>query len=82
MPIKARTIQNKRHKVLHLSKFIDRVQGQDARGSKDFVMTMADAKLLHADITRLLMELHNLKQKEENTPTEPFVTVRMDGGSF
>jgi hypothetical protein len=40
---------------LHLQKFVDRVRGFEARGAKDFVMPMGDAKDMHADITRLLL---------------------------
>lgn len=67
---------------IHLQKFVDRVRGFEARGSKDFIMSIADAKDLHADITRLLIDLQNLREQNANSATEPVVTVRMDGGSF
>ena len=68
---------------LHLQKFVDRVRGFEARGAKDFIMSMADAKDLHADITRLLIDLQNLKENTmlKDTGNE-IVTVKMDGGSF
>ncbi len=68
--------------TLHLNKFIDRVRGQDARGAKDFVMSMADAKDLHADVTRLLLEIHNLREQTSITAQEEVITIKMDGGSF
>jgi hypothetical protein len=68
--------------MLHLNKFIDRVRGQDARGAKDFVMTMSDAKDLHADITRLLSELHNLHEQAAKNPKEEVITVQIGGGTF
>jgi hypothetical protein len=43
-------------------------------------MSMTDAKDLHADITRLLLELQELKQNP--TAAQEVITVRMDGGSF
>jgi hypothetical protein len=67
---------------LHLQKFIDRVRGHEARGLKDFIMPMSDAKDMHADITRLLLELHDLREKIKNPDTEDVITVKMDGGSF
>ena len=67
---------------IHLNKFVDRVRGHEARGSRDFVMSMTDAKDLHADITRLLLELHTLREQVTNTPKEEVITVKMDGGSF
>lgn len=68
--------------TIHLQKFVDRVRGHEARGSRDFVMSMNEAKDLHADITRLLLELHNLKQLAVAAQQEATVTVKMDGGAF
>jgi hypothetical protein len=68
--------------TIHLNRFIDRVQGQEARGSRDFVMTMSDARDLQIDITRLLLTLNDLREQLAATTTESTITVRMDGGSF
>lgn len=67
---------------LHLQKFVDRVRGHEARGSKDFIMSMADAKDLHADITRLLIDLQNLREQTANSASEEVIRVTMNGGSF
>ena len=70
--------------TIHLSKFIERVQGQQARGARDFIMSLKDAQDLHADITRLLLELQALREHAVTTlqkDTE-VITVRMDGGTF
>ena len=67
---------------LHLQKFVDRVRGHEARGSKDFVMTLAEAKDMHADITRLLLELHDLREQTSKPQTEEVITVQVGGGSF
>jgi len=67
---------------IHLQKFVDRVRGHEARGSRDFVMSMTDAKDLHADITRLLLELHDLRGPAVKTTEESVVTVQVNGGSF
>jgi hypothetical protein len=68
--------------TIHLSKFIERVQGQQARGARDFIMSMKDAQDLHADITRLLLELRALREQTVNTLQQEAITVKMDGGSF
>ena len=68
--------------TIHLQKFVDRVRGQEARGARDFVMSMTDAKDLHADITRLLLELHTLRETAVKSLQEPTITVKMEGGSF
>ena len=67
---------------LHLQKFVDRVRGHEARGTKDFVMTLAEAKDMHADITRLLLELHDLRERASKHQKEEIITVQVGGGSF
>jgi hypothetical protein len=67
---------------LHINRFIDRVQGQDARGGRDLVMTMTESKDLLADITRLLLELETARRTTVNTRSEETITVQMDGGSY
>lgn len=68
---------------MHLQRFVDRVRGAEARGSKDFIMSIADAKDLHADITRLLLELNTLREstitKSQQNET---ITVEVSGGIF
>ena len=66
---------------LHIQRFVDRLRGQEARGIKDFVMSMNDAKDLHADITRLLLELQALKGSSPTSEQE-VITIKMDGGTF
>jgi hypothetical protein len=69
--------------TIHLQRFVDRVRGADARGVKDFNMSMQDAKDLHADITRLLLDLHALKETVANkTDSDQVITVEVGGGSF
>ena len=68
--------------TIHLQKFVDRVRGHEARGARDFVMSMADAKDLHADITRLLIDLQTLQETTVKPPQEDVITVKMNGGSF
>jgi hypothetical protein len=58
------------------------VQGQDARGGRDLVLTMTEAKDLLADITRLLLDLQTVRSSAVNTNSEETITIRMDGGSY
>jgi hypothetical protein len=68
--------------TIHLQKFVDRVRGHEARGARDFVMTMTEAKDLHADITRLLIQLHNLQEQTAKTNNNEVVQVEIGGGTF
>ena len=67
---------------IHLQKFVERMRGHDARGAKDFIMPMADAKGMHADLTELLLELQTLKESALAAQTEEVIQVQIDGGSF
>lgn len=68
---------------IHLQKFVDRVRGFEARGAREFTMSIQDAKDLHADITRLLLDLQTLREIQAQQAQEPeVITVQMDGGSF
>lgn len=68
--------------TVHVTKFVDRVRGHEARGSRDFVMSMTDAKDLHADITRLLAELHDLRNQLTARQADETITVQLTGGAF
>lgn len=68
--------------LMHVQKFVDRVRAFESRGTKDFSMSMSDAKDLHADITRMLVQLENLKTPANNAPVQGTVTVQIEGGTF
>ena len=69
--------------TIHLTKFVDRVRGAESRGARDFIMSLKDAQDLHADITRLLLELQALREHSMLKDTSnDVITVKMDGGSF
>jgi hypothetical protein len=67
---------------LHINRFVERLQGFEARGQRDFTMSLKEAKDLHADITRLLSDLVELKTATKQQPVDEVITVNMDGGNF
>ena len=68
---------------LHIQRFVDRVRAAEARNNKDLVMSMADAKDLHADITRLLITLQILQEAQTRTVAElQVLEVNVTGGTF
>ena len=67
---------------IHLHKFIERLQGFEARGARDFIMPMSDAKGMHADLTRLLLELTALKEAAVAAKNDEVISVQVEGGSF
>lgn len=66
---------------IHLQKFIERIRGHEARGTKDFIMPMADAKGMAADLTELLLELNQLKT-EKLAGSQEVIQVQLAGGGF
>ena len=68
--------------TMHIHKFVDRVRGHEARGARDFVMTINEARDLHADITRLLISLQTLQEQATKTNNTEVVEVEMQGGQF
>ena len=76
------SIQKVRPMTIHLQKFVDRVRGQESRGARDLVMTMNEARDLHADITRLLLVLQSLQEQQIKTANTDVLKVEIQGGSF
>jgi DNA primase len=69
--------------TIHIQRFVDRVRGAEARGTRDFTMSLQDAKDLHADITGLLLDLHALKETIANKiDSDQVITIDVNGGNF
>ena len=66
---------------LHINRFIDSVKAHEARGQRDFSMSMRDAKDLHADITKLLLTCQILQERMDQQAQQP-VTIELSGGTF
>jgi hypothetical protein len=67
---------------LHINRFIDSVKAHEARGQRDFMMPMKDAKDLHADITKLLLVITNLQAQLLDTQKQQTFTVELAGKDF
>lgn len=66
---------------LHINKFIDLVRATEARGQRDLHMSLRDAQDLHADITRLLNTLEELRQPDTRAQQQ-ITEIHLVGGSF
>jgi hypothetical protein len=67
---------------LHINRFIDSIKAHEARGQRDFVMTLRDAKDLHADITKLLLALQNVHESATQQESQELLDIVVNGGSF
>ena len=69
---------------LHINRFVDAIKAAEARGSRDLVMSLRDAKDLHSDVTKLLLGLERMREalvRPQSTSSLPTVT-EWSGGSF
>jgi hypothetical protein len=68
---------------LHIHRFVDAVKAAESRGQRDLQMTLRDAKDLHADITKLLITLEQMRKlPESGTSADEVITVELTGGTF
>jgi hypothetical protein len=65
----------------HINRFIDRLRQAENRQQRDLVLTIADARDLHADITRLLLTLEQSRQQTMTKVEEP-QEIQVSGGTF
>jgi hypothetical protein len=65
---------------LHIHKFIDLIKATESRGQRDVHMSLRDAKDLHADITKLLVTLEQLRQAP--LPSQLPESLEINGGDF
>jgi hypothetical protein len=65
---------------LHINRFVDSIKAHEARGQKDFTMTLRDAKDLHSDITKLLLTLQAMTVQQQ--AIDQVVEIELTGGDF
>lgn len=68
----------------NIVKFIEKLKGFEARGSRDFTMSLNDAKDLHADITKLLLRIEDLQTivVSQQSNKEEITEIKLSGGTF
>jgi hypothetical protein len=67
---------------MHINRFVDSIKAHESRQQRDFVMSMRDAKDLHADITKLLLVVQQLQSQVLVQQQDSVVSVEVQGGSF
>jgi len=65
---------------LHINRFIDRLRAAESRQQREVSLSIHEARDLHADITKLLVELEQRRVDSSQTPE--VVTVQITGGTF
>lgn len=65
---------------LHIHRFVDLVRATESRGQTSVIMPLQAAKDLHADITKLLLNLQQHQQFAQSS-SEP-IEIEVTGGGF
>ena len=60
-----------------IERFLDRVRAADSRQQREIVFSIAEARDLHADITRLLLKL-----QDTNDRASPDIEIELRGQDF
>lgn len=66
--------------LLHINKFVDRLKAAEGRALRELTLTLAEARDLHADITRLLVIVQDLHERTQSATDT--VDIQVDGGGF
>ena len=68
--------------LLHINKFVDRLKAAEGRALREVTMSLGEARDLHADITRLLVIVQDLHERQGSNTAETTGQVELDGGRF
>jgi len=63
--------------MTHIKRFIDRLNDLQSTNAKDFTMSMHEARMLHTDITKLLIDT-----KDISTSTNEVINIEVKGKDF
>ena len=67
--------------LLHINKFLDKIKAMEGRPQRELIMTLAEARDLHADITKILILLQDLHEQRQAATTNA-TAIEVDGGRF
>lgn len=67
---------------IHINRLIDRIRAADLRQQRDIVISLGEAKDLHADITKLLLAVNELREQAEISAKSEITSIEVRGGTF
>lgn len=65
--------------MIQIKRFIDKIASMEARQSKDVILSIADARALRDEITKLLIDQ---KESSPTTNKDDVIEVVMRGGKW
>ena len=68
--------------MIHINNFVDKIKALESQNSKQFSMTIREAKDLHADITKLLLALQVLQDNKPSAKSNEVIQVELRGDTW
>ena len=68
--------------MIHINNFVDKIKALELQNSKQFSMTLREAKDLHSDITKLLLALQVLQERKSTVPDNEVIQVELRGDTW
>jgi len=65
---------------MHIEKFLNYIHAAEARGDKQVMIPLREAKAVHAELTKILLKLSDLQQVQAES--EQVLNVEIKGSSF
>lgn len=65
--------------MIHIKRYLDKVTVAESKQTKDLVIPILEARGLRDEISKLLMDLHNLSNSSEK---DEIIKIQITGGSF
>ncbi len=68
--------------MINIKKFIDRVATIEGRQGKDVVITLVEARALRDEISKLIIDLQELKESQPSVTEPEVIQVVYKGGKW
>ena len=66
--------------MMYIKKFIDKVSYMDSKMSKDVILPITEARYLRDELSKLLLDLHEIQNKIPKNDSA--IEVQIVGGKF
>ena len=68
--------------MLHIKRFLDKMTMVETKMSRDVVLSIADARGLRDEISKLLADLYELSSSQSVAKQDEVIQIEIKGGTF
>lgn len=65
--------------MIFIKRFIDKISTYEGKNTKDIVLPLTEARGIRDEVTKLLLELNDLKNKKVS---DDVIKININGGKF